>query len=192
MNKLQQLIQQHCPNGVEYKMLGEITKLSAGGDVPKNNFSKIMTMKYCIPVISNGVGNNALYGYTDLVKIDKRCVTISARGTIGFPTLRTESFYPIVRLITAIPNYKISAEFLKYFLDTVDISGSSAGISQLTVPMISKILIPIPPIEVQEEIVRILDNFQELTAELTARRQQYEYYRDTLLDFGTPENPLAR
>ena len=43
--------------------------------------------------------------------------------------------------------------------------------------------VPIPPLEVQEEIVRILDNFTELTAELTARKKQYEYYRDTLLTF---------
>ena len=47
-----------------------------------------------------------------------------------------------------------------------------------------KVTIPIPPIEVQREIVRILDNFAELTAELTARKKQYEYYRDTLLTFG--------
>lgn len=46
------------------------------------------------------------------------------------------------------------------------------------------ISIPIPPKEVQEEIVRILDKFTELTAELTARQKQYEYYRDQLLSFG--------
>ena len=47
----------------------------------------------------------------------------------------------------------------------------------------SKFLVPIPPLEVQEEIVRILDNFTKLTAELTARKKQYEYYRDKLLTF---------
>ena len=54
-------------------------------------------------------------------------------------------------------------------------------------PSIKAIRVPLPPIEVQREIVRILDNFTELTAELTAelsaRKKQYEYYRDKLLTF---------
>ena len=50
--------------------------------------------------------------------------------------------------------------------------------------MEDKVLIPVPPLEVQSEIVRILDNFTELTAELTARKQQYEYYRDVLFELS--------
>ena len=56
-----------------------------------------------------------------------------------------------------------------------------------------KVIIPVPPLPVQEEIVRILDKFTsltaELTAELTARRKQYEYYRDALLSFGKVSPP---
>lgn len=53
-----------------------------------------------------------------------------------------------------------------------------------SVPALKAIEIPVPSLPIQEEIVRILDNFTELTAELTARKQQYEYYRDSLLTFG--------
>ena len=52
-----------------------------------------------------------------------------------------------------------------------------------------KVIIPVPPLPVQEEIVRILDKFTSLTAELTARRKQYEYYRDALLSFGKVSPP---
>ena len=57
----------------------------------------------------------------------------------------------------------------------------SATVKSIRKPMIEDFSIPVPPIEVQSEIARILDNFTELTAELTARKKQYEYYRDNLL-----------
>lgn len=57
--------------------------ISAGGDVPKESMSKEKTEHYCVPIISNGIGNNALYGYTDVPKITKAAVTVAARGTIG-------------------------------------------------------------------------------------------------------------
>ncbi|MEG2687462.1 MAG: restriction endonuclease subunit S, partial [Christensenellaceae bacterium] len=103
MSKLEELIKELCPDGVEWKTLGKVCNLSAGGDVPKDRFSKDKTEKYSIPIYSNGIGENALYGYTDSTKIESRCVTIAARGTIGFPALRTEPFYPIIRLICAVP-----------------------------------------------------------------------------------------
>lgn len=66
-----------------------------------------------------------------------------------------------------------------------------ASIPRLSRVAIEQLLVPVPPLEIQYEIVRILDNFTELTtkltaeltAELTARQKQYEYYRDKLLDF---------
>lgn len=191
MTELEKLTKNLCQNGVAYKTIGEVCSLSAGGDVPKNNFSKEKTSKYTIPIYSNGIGDNALYGYTDVAKIKDRCVTIAARGTIGYCALRTDPFYPIIRLICAIPKDNISADFLKYCVETISFQVPTTGIPQLTVPMVSKYKIPVPPLPVQAEIVRILDNFTELTAELmaelmaelTARKKQYEYYRDKLLTF---------
>ncbi len=192
MSKLDELINELCPNGVEWKSLGEVAKLSAGGDVPKDNYSKEISSKYTIPIFSNGIGENALYGYTNIEKINVPSVTISARGTIGYCELRKEPYYPIVRLISVIPDENLIVGYLKYFLDTVKFKSSKSGIPQLTVPMIKNTKIPIPPLEVQEEIVRILDNFTEhraeleaeLEAELKARKKQYEYYRNELLTFG--------
>jgi type I restriction enzyme S subunit len=163
----------------------------AGGDVPKDRYSKDKTEQYSIPIYSNGIGESALYGYTDIAKIDKRCITIAARGTIGYTALRTEPFYPVVRLICAIPNEGLLPDYLKYYLETIKFQVPTTGIPQLTIPMISKYIVPIPPIEEQKRIVGILDKFSKiindisdgLPAEIEARQKQYEYYRDKLLSF---------
>lgn len=179
------------PEGVEYEEIGEIATLSAGGDVPKERFSKEKTEEFNIPIYSNGIEDKSLYGFTDLSKINDPCVTISARGTIGWAALRQESFYPIVRLICVIPKERILAKFLKYVIDTIEFKVPVTGIPQLTVPMVSKYKIPVPPLVVQQRIVDILDRFDALCndissglpAEIEARQKQYEYYRDKLLTF---------
>lgn len=185
-SKLDELIQQYCPDGVEYKTVGEYCNISAGGDVPKDRFSKEKNDFYTIPIISNGIGENALYGYTDSPKITENAVTVAARGTIGYAEYRDYSYYPIIRLLSLIPKNpeKLSAKFLFYSLQGRKYSVPKSGIPQLTAPNIKKEVIPVPPLPVQSEIVRILDNFTELTAELTARKKQYEFYRDKLLTFG--------
>ena len=89
--------------GWQIKKLGDVCETIAGGDVPKNNLSKFKTKKYNTPIFSNGAKNDGLYGYTDIVKISKQSVTISARGTIGYSSIRREPFYPVVRLIVLTP-----------------------------------------------------------------------------------------
>ena len=191
MSKLEELIAELCPDGVEYVKLKEIAQISAGGDLPENfvKGKKVPTEQYPYPIYSNGTEDGALYGYTDSYKIEKEAVTISARGTIGYHEVRAGKFTPIVRLITMIADEsKITTKFLHYALYVAGIGGVKTGIPSLTVPMLEKFSIPVPPLPVQEEFVRIFDNFTnltaELTAELTARKKQYEYYRDELLTFG--------
>ena len=196
MSKLDELIQEYCPDGVEYKKLGECCVISAGGDIPKNRFSKNCTEEYRVPIISNGIGKNAIYGYTDSPKITNDAVTISARGTIGYAEYRDYPFYPIVRLLSLIPDNKcLNPKFLYYVLQGRKYNVPETGIPQLTAPCIKKELIPLPPLTVQEEIVRILDNFTELTEnlniELTARKKQYEYYREKILDFDENKTPIV-
>ena len=65
-------------------------EIFAGGDVPKNSFSKIRTDKYKIPIYSNGIKDKGLYGYTDIKKVIKPSITISARGTIVYSEIREE------------------------------------------------------------------------------------------------------
>lgn len=173
------------------KKLGEICKLSAGGDINKKDVVYERNKEYRFPVYSNGIEENSLYGYTNSYKIEAPCVTISARGTIGWTCLRKENFYPIVRLICAKPNNEVDISYLKYYLETIKFQVPKTGIPQLTVPMVEKYQIPIPPLEEQKKIVLVLDKFdklcndttQGLPAEIEARRKQYEYYRDKLLNF---------
>jgi type I restriction enzyme S subunit len=198
MSKIEELIQQHCPDGVEFKELGEVClSISAGGDLPENYLKgqKFPTVELPYPIYSNGTENNALYGFTDSYRIDSEAVTISARGTIGYHTVRKSKFTPIVRLITLIPKKEtISTKFLNYALDITPIGGTSGSIPQLTVPTVKKISIPIPPLPIQQEIVNILDKFtqleSELESELESRKKQYEYYRNELLNFEGKEVEL--
>ena len=100
----------------EEKTLGEICKkISAGGDKP-DVFSKESTDICKVPIYSNGIENNGLYGYTDVPAIMDEAITISARGTIGFVCKRCEPYYPIVRLISVIPNNYINVDFMAYAL----------------------------------------------------------------------------
>ena len=178
-------------NNIQWMKLGDICDLSAGGDVPKDRFSKEKSAQYTIPIYSNGVGENALYGFTDIAKISTPCVTIAARGTIGYSELREEAFYPIIRLICAVPKKSVLPRYLKYAVQTLHFHVPTSGIPQLTVPNVAKYKIPVPPLAEQERIVAILDKFDALVndisrglpAEIDARRKQYAYYRDRLLDF---------
>ena len=82
-------------------------------------------------------------------------------------------------------NGTVLLRFLYHYIQTIDVSPLIHGnIPKLTGGDFRALTIPVPPLEVQREIVRILDTFTELTAELTARQKQYEYYRDMLLSFG--------
>ena len=176
---------------VEWKTLGEVCDLIAGGDVPKGEFSQVVTEEYRIPIYSNGIGEKALYGFTKSPRITQPCVTISARGTIGYSALHLTPFYPVVRLIAAIPYKCLDVKYLFYMLQMTTFKIPQTGIPQLTIPMVKTYSIPIPPLETQAKIVSILDRFdalchdltQGLPAEIAARKKQYEYYRDKLLTF---------
>ncbi len=180
-------------SNVPYRLLDEVCSISAGGDVPKESMAKIKTEEYTIPIISNGIGENALYGYTDKPKIMEPAVTIAARGTIGYAEYRDYPYFPIIRLLTAIPKNtkELNTKYLYYCLQGKEYNVPTSGIPQLTAPMLKKMKIPIPEIEVQERIVNLLDIFDamrsdletRLPSEINARQKQYEYYRDQLLTF---------
>lgn len=143
--------------GWKIKKIGDVVqKIFAGGDKP-HMFSERQTDICCVPVYGNGVTNDGLCGYTDHYVVNERCLTVSARGTVGYCCVRNEPFVPIVRLITIIPQESIGVEFLCYALSTIDIENNGVAIPQLTVPMIKNVSIPVPPIAEQEKIVAELD-----------------------------------
>ncbi|MGN1409041.1 MAG: restriction endonuclease subunit S, partial [Eubacteriales bacterium] len=178
---------------VDKKTLGEICNISAGGDAPKEAMSKEKTDIYTIPIISNGIGDNALYGYTNIAKITNPAVTIAARGTIGYAEYRNYPYFPIIRLLTILPKdvSVVDTKYLYYCMYGKQYSVPMGGIPQLTAPELKKVEISVPPLEEQRRIVSILDRFDALCsdlssglpAEIEARQKQYEYYRDKLLTF---------
>ena len=190
---------QHKMPTKEYEV-GEICEVSAGGDVPKEHFSKEKSEQYKVPVISNGCGINAFYGYTDAARVDNPAVTVAARGTIGYAEYRDYPYFPIIRLITLIPrdDKQLNAKYLYYSLEGRHYKVPTSGIPQLTVPVMKKEKVVIPSLDVQNRIVNVLDNFEKicsdlnigLPAEIEARQKQYEYYRDKLLTFAETGNTI--
>ena len=168
---------------IPVKSLGELCEISAGGDVPKNSWSKVRSDKFKVPIISNGVGTNALYGYTDVAKITGPSVTIAARGTIGYAEYRDYPYFPIIRLLSLIPKdgKLLNTRYLYYCLQGKQYKVPTTGIPQLTAPVLKKVKIPVPEIMVQERIVNVLDNFDKvcndlhigLPAEIEARKKHY-------------------
>jgi type I restriction enzyme S subunit len=135
-------------------------KIFAGGDKPEI-IVKESTENIKIPIYSNGENNDGLYGYTQYATVVKPAVTVSARGTIGFCSIRRVPYVPIVRLISVIPNDKVLLEYLYYSLKSLKIKNTGSSIPQLTVPMIKEFNLPIRPLSEQREIVKRLDLLSE-------------------------------
>ena len=185
---------------VEWKALGEVFNIFAGGDKPKDAFSEEETDEFNVPILSNGIGLKSLYGWTNLPKITEPSLTVSARGTIGWTSYRDRPFFPIIRLLVLTPKIGVNTKYAYYYMKTIENNYPvpPAGIPQLTKPMIENVQFPIPyPNDLersqaeQARIVAILDKFDALTNSITEglpreielRQKQYEYYRDLLLSF---------
>ena len=140
--------------------LGDVSTINAGGDAPRGNMSKVKNEKFFIPIYSNGIDNQGLYGFTNKAIIDRPACTITARGTIGVVFNRKEPYYPIVRLISVIADESIiKNDFLYYLLRNTRIKGDGSVQEQFTVPMAKDIHLKIPTsIENQDQITGILSS----------------------------------
>ena len=146
------------------------SEIFAGGDAPKNNMSIVQTDEYIIPIYSNGEANDGLYGFTNFARVSEPSITISARGTIGYTSIRNTPFVPIVRLITLVPQKDvIDIRYLFYAAQNYHFDGSGTSIPQLTVPALKKYNFPLPTIAEQKKIVVVLDKICDL---ITLRKQQ--------------------
>lgn len=124
------------PEGWKITPINMVTKLKAGGDKPKN-FSKKMTNENKIPVFANGITKKGLMGFTDKAVISNTSVTISARGTVGVVFLRTEPYFPIVRLISVTPiEDKVDIFYLYLYLVNQNFRSTGAAQQQITVPLL--------------------------------------------------------
>lgn len=126
--------------------------IKAGGDKPKD-FLKSKTETHTIPVIANGIQNDGIIGYTKKATVEKSCITVSGRGTIGFSCLRTEPFTPVVRLLVIKISDQLDNKYVQNVLTALLERGVGTSIKQLTVPMIEPKIIPLPPLKEQKRIV---------------------------------------
>ena len=186
------------PEGWEWCRLPVITTdIFAGGDKP--DICEKRATEICnIPIYSNGIENDGLYGYTNKPRVTEPSITISARGTIGFCCARKTPFVPIVRLITITPSKEISLYYLKTVFEALIETGEGSSMPQLTVPGIKPKLIPIPPIMEQNRIQskqdEILKYISDISFEKDELRRIVQQAKNKILDLVirgklVPQNP---
>lgn len=188
MRKLEELIQEFCPDGVVYKKIGEVTNY----EQPSKYIVRSTDYRdeYETPVLT--AGQSFVLGYTNendgIYPASKTAPVIifddftAAFKWVNFPFKVKSS---AMKLITT--NYsQLLIRFLFHWMGALNYSSTEH--TRLWIGTYSEFKIPVPPLPVQREIVRILDNFTELTAELAAelaaRKKHYEYYTEQLMNFG--------
>lgn len=184
MTKLEKLIQEFCPDGVEFRPLEQCCNILDRKRKPVTKSSR-EAGKYPY------YGANGIQDYVSDYIFDGTFILVGEDGSVitdrGTPVVTWASGKIWVNNHAHIieGNGTVLLRFLYHYIQTIDVSPLIHGnIPKLTGGDFRALTIPVPPLEVQREIVRILDTFTELTAELTARQKQYEYYRDMLLSFG--------
>lgn len=182
MNELEELIQKLCPDGVEYKKISEITDILRGKRLTKSQL--LEDGQY--PVYHGSLSPLGYYNKANRESDTVIVVNTGGIGGVGYsatPFWCSDGCFCIAHCKVLINKfiYYYLIGFQDYFISRI----RAGGVPTIDKDTVGNIKIPVPPIAVQREIVRILDNFTELTAELTAeliaRKKQYEYYRDTLI-----------
>lgn len=193
MSPIDELIAEMAPNGVPYLRIGDIAQVGTGSTDRKD---AIADGEYPFYVRSKEILRSDTYEF------DEDAVLIPGEGGIGDifhfvsgnyslhqRAYRISFQTPIID--TKYAYYVFSVHFKKFILQ----KAVSATVTSIRKPMITDFRIPVPPLAVQQEIVRLLDQFAqletgleaELEAELRARQVQHAHYRDSLLKFGTDD-----
>ena len=178
MSRLADLIAELCPDGVECQPLSELVRIRNGcdyktlssGNVPVYGSGGVMTH------VSEALGEGPT-------------VLIPRKGSLDNIFFVEGKFWTVDTIFYTEIASDLDPKFFYYKMKTMHLSqmNEAAGVPSMNQKKLGRILIPVPPLEVQREIVRILDQFTtleaELEAELEARRGQYEYYRNHLLSY---------
>ena len=188
MSRLEELIQQYCPDGVEFVEIGQIAQVGTGSS---NGNEADEEGAFPFFVRSQTVKRKNDYEY------DEEAIIIPGEGGIGDIFHYIKGKYALhqrvyrIHFTTPSINTKFAFYYMKSaFKQFILMKAVSATVVSIRKPMIEGFPIPVPPLPVQEEIVRILDTFTELQAELQAelhkRLQQYAYYKNKLLSGDYP------
>ena len=206
MSRLAELIEELCPDGVEYRPLGEIADLQRGAGMPKKLFvdKGIPAIHYGHIFTKYGIQTKCAAAYLAPEDGDKLTRVYPGDLVVANTSENLEDVGKGVVWLgdvegvtgghaTVVRSLAVDSVFLSYYLRTEDFAlkkrkyAQGTKVIELSAANLSKIDIPLPPLEVQREIVRILDQFTtleaELEAELEARRAQYEHYRNHLLSY---------
>ncbi|HEM4766488.1 TPA: restriction endonuclease subunit S [Streptococcus suis] len=190
MNYIEKMLQDYCPNGVEWQELGEVCVVNKGKQLNKT----FLVDDGQYPAYNGG---KTYSGRTDSYNVTENTIIISQGGaSAGFVNFVTTKFWANAHCYYLLPDIiRVNNRYLYHFLKMkqsylMDFQ-HGAGIPALKSDKITKMPLPLPPLKIQEEIVQILDKFTEyvteltaeLTAELTDRQKQYSFYRDKLLSF---------
>ena len=192
MSKIFDLINELCPNGVEFVKLGEIADIGTGSS---NRQDEDSNGKYPFYVRSKNILKSNTFEF------DETAIIIPGEGGIGDIFHYIDGKYALHQRAYRICVFckKMDTKFLYYimcchFKKYILAKSVGATATSIRKPMLENFKLPVPPMEVQREIVRILDSFTlltaELTAELTARKKQYEFYRDFLLNFNEDQSEI--
>ena len=178
MSRLTELIEELCPDGVEFRPLSDLVRIRNGcdyktlspGNVPVYGSGGVMTH------VSEALGEGPT-------------VLIPRKGSLDNIFFVEREFWTVDTIFYTEIASDLDPKFFYYKMKTMHLSqmNEAAGVPSMNQRKLGRIQIPVPPLEVQREIVRILDQFTmleaELEAELEARRAQYEHYRNHLLSY---------
>ena len=184
MSRVDDLIAKHCPNGVEFKTLGEVVTPKRGKRLVKNQLEEAGDFA----VYQNSMKPLGYYHESNTQAGATFVIVAGAAGEIGFSS---NAFWAADDVYFFPETDAVINKYIYHFLLTKQHEISSqvrrASVPRLSIVAIEKLKIPVPPLEIQREIVKVLDTFTkleaELEAELEARKRQYAYYRDSLLSF---------
>lgn len=185
MNIIDELIKKHCPNGVKYKKLGDLVHIEKGKQLNKTK----LLVKGLYPVINGGIMPS---GYWNEYNYNENLITISQGGaSAGYVNFINTKFWAGAHCyVVSKVNDNVLYRFVYHFLKSKEIemqnSQVGAGIPSISLGYINSLNIPIPPVEVQKEIINLLDKFllllTELSEDLIARQKQYEHYSKLIFD----------
>lgn len=207
MSRLDELINELCPDGVEFVPISDICiKITSGGTPKSKNSSyyggcipwlRTQEVDWCdiydtsVKITEDGLSNSSAKWIPENCVIVAMYGATAAKVAINKIPLTTNQACCNLEIDKSKALYRYVFHWLNKEYKSLKAMGQGSQ-SNINAQIIKKYEIPLPPLPVQSEIVRILDKFTEakteltslLSAELTARRKQYEYYRDKLLTFG--------